>query len=125
LQVFSVRELQSEGDDTPWYQHSGYVVYGPQGKRFKYVGNTVGEFDETPQTVTLPAGTYTVKARAEGYFYVPVDLPVVIERGQTTVVHLESGWNPPAGPSGTEIVRATSGYAVGWRAGSPISPSGR
>ena len=122
LQVFSVVEPQSEGDDAVWYQHSGYVIYNEQGKRFKYVGNTTGKWDETPQTVLLPAGRYTVKARAEGYLYVLVNVPIVIERGKTTVVHLERGWNPPPGP-GTEFVRAPSGYAVGCRAGSSTSPS--
>jgi hypothetical protein len=122
LQVFSVMEAQSEGDDPVWYQHSSYSIYAPQGKRVKYVGNTIGKFDETPQTVTLPAGTYTVKARAEGYRYLVIKVQVEIERGKTTAVHLEGGWNPPAG---SEIVRASCGYAVGWLAGSPISSSGR
>ena len=125
LQVFSAMEAQGEGDDSVWYQHSAYVIYGPQGKRIKYVGNTIGKLDETPQTVTLPAGRYTVKARAEGYGHVLVGMPVVIEPGKTTVVHLESGWNPPPAPPGTEIVRAPSGYAVGWLAGPPILSSGQ
>jgi hypothetical protein len=115
-------EAQSEGDDPIWYQHSAYFIYGPQGKRIKYVGNTIGKWDEPPQTVTLPAGRYTVKARAEGC--APVEVPVVIERGKTTAVHLESGWTLPAGPPGTEIVRGPGGYAVGWRAGSSIATSG-
>lgn len=123
LQVFSVMEGQSEGDDSVWYQHSAYVIYSPQGKRVKYVGNTIGKFDETPQTVLLPAGRYSVKARAEGYRYFLVNVPVEIEPGKTTAVHLESGWNPPVGPPSTEIVRAASGYAVGWSAGSSTSSS--
>jgi len=123
LQVFSVMEAQSEGDDPIWYQHTAYRIYNPQGKRIRYVGNTVGKWDDTPATVTLPAGRYTVKARAEGYR--SVEVPVSIEPGQTTRVHLESGWNPPAGPPGVEFVRASGGYAVGWRAGSSTSPSGQ
>src|SRR5216684_8281022 len=75
LQVFSLMEAQSEGDDPIWYQHSAYFIYGPQGKRIKYVGNTIGKWDEPPQTVTLPAGRYTAKARAEGYRYVLVSVP--------------------------------------------------
>ena len=122
LQVYSEKEGQSEGDDSAWYQHSAYVIYDSQGKRVKYVGNTIGKFDETPQTVTLPVGRYIVKARAEGFRYLAIIVPVVIEPGKTTSVHLESGWNPPAG---SEIIRASSGYAVGWLAGSSISSSGR
>ena len=123
LQVFSVMEPQSEGDDPVWYQHSGYIIYNQQRKRIKYVGNTIGKWDEAPQTVTLPSGRYTVKARAEGFRYVFVNVPVVIEQGKTTAVHLEEGWNPPPGPPGTEIVRASSGYAVGWLAASSTSSS--
>lgn len=123
LQVFSVMEAQGEGDDPVWYQHSAYFIYGPQGKRIKYVGNTIGKFDETPPTVRLPAGRYSVKARAEGYRYSLVNVPVVIEPGKTTAVHLESGWTPPSGPPGTEIVQAPSGYAVSWRAASSTSSS--
>jgi hypothetical protein len=116
LQVFSVMEAQSEGDDPVWYQHSAYVIYDIQGKRFKYVGNTIGKFDETPPTVTLPAGRYVVRALAEGFRYPLVKVPVAIEPGKTTAVHLENGWSPPSGPPGTEIVKAPIGYAMGWRA---------
>src|SRR5713101_3008521 len=77
LQVFSVMEAQSEGDDPVWYQHSGYLIYNQQGKRIKHVGNTAGKWDEAPQTVTLPAGRYTVKACAEGFRYALVHVPVV------------------------------------------------
>lgn len=123
LQVFSEMEAQSEGDDPIWYQHTAYRIYNSQEKRIKYVGNTVGKWDDTPATVVLQPGHYTVKARAEGYR--SVEVPVSIEPGRTTVVHLENGWNPPAIPPGVEIVRASGGYAVGWRAGSSTSPSGQ
>lgn len=109
-------EGQSEGDDTVWYQHSAYRIYDTEGKRIKYVGNAIGKYDDAPQTVTLPPGNYTIKARAEGYRFVLVNVPIVIESGKTTRVHLESGWNPPAVPPGVELVRASSGYVVGWRA---------
>ena len=125
LQVFSVMEAPSEGDDPIWYQHTAYRIYNPGGKRVKYVGNRVGKWDETPQTVTLPAGRYTVKALAEGYCHLLVQVPVVIEPDRTTVVHLQSGWTPLGVPPGVELVRASSGYAVGWRADSATSPSGR
>ena len=125
LQVFSVMEAQSEGDDHVWYQHTGYVIYNAEGKRIKHVGNTVGKFDETPATVTLPAGRYMVKASAEGYRWHSVRVPVLVERGRTTMVHLESGWTPAAAPPGTEIVRASSGYAVGWFARGPSTSDNR
>ena len=121
LRVFSLMEGQSEGDDLQWYQHSAYLVCSAQGKRIKYVGNTVGKFDETPATVTLPPGLYVVKARAEGERFVLVNVPVVIKAG-CTEVHLESGWVPAPG---AEIVKAPSGYAVGWLADNSEPPSSR
>jgi PEGA domain len=116
LQVYSVTGAQSEGDDPIWYQHSAYRIYNREGKCIKYVGNTVGKWDDTPATVTLPQGNYTVTACAEGYLRVRV--PVLIQPGRTTVVHLESGWTPQETPPGIETVRASTSYAVGWRADS-------
>jgi len=123
LQVFTLMEQQTEGDEALWYQHSAYIIYDEQGRRVRHVGNTVGKWDETPQMVTLPVGRYSVKARAEGCL--AVNAPVVIETGKTTVVHLESGWRAPAAPPGTDIVRAPTGYAVGWLAGAPAPPPSR
>lgn len=91
----------------------------------KYVGNTVGHYDEAPATVNLPAGNYLILALAEGFKSLLVTLPVVIESGHTTSVHLESGWTPTPGTPGTRIVRAPSGYAVGWSADSATSSSGQ
>jgi hypothetical protein len=123
LKVFSLMDAQSEGDDPIWYQHSPYRIYDREGKPIKYVGNTVGRWDETPETVTLSPGLYTIKARAEGYRL--AEVPVTIEPGRTTSVHLESGWNPTEARPGVEITRASAGYAVGWRAASSTPPSGQ
>jgi hypothetical protein len=114
--------MEQQTDDPVWYQHSAYIIYDEQGKRVRHVGNTVGKWDETPQIVTLPAGRYTIKARAEGCLAVKV--PVLIETGKTTVVHLESGWRAPTAPPGTDLVRAPAGYAVGWLAATPTPTPG-
>jgi len=125
LRVFSLKEQQTEGfgegANSSWYQHSAYRIYTPQGKRVKYVGNTVGHYDDAPATITLLAGNYLVLARAEGYPTLLITVPVVVEPGRTTSVHLEGGWTPTAGSPGTKIVRAPGGYAVGWLAN--ISPN--
>jgi len=64
----------------------------------------------------LPAGTYRVVARANGYGIVTV--PVVIEKNQVTTVHLEGGgsWENEVARSQSDAVRLPDGRIVGWRA---------
>ena len=105
LQVFSSLAEQSDDQnqgstDPAWYQHTDY--------------NTAGHYSTSPRLVSLRPGNYTVRARsAEGF---SVNVPVVIERGRTTKVHLDENWKPPAGTQKTEIVSAPGNYPVGWRA---------
>jgi hypothetical protein len=114
LEVFSALTGRSEGDNPPWYQHTGYTVYDPRGGRLEQVDNTVGYYAREPRLVSLPAGKYIVEARAKGGLWARV--PVVIEPGLTTKVHLDAAWQPPAGIAKTELVSAPAGYPVGWRA---------
>ena len=119
LQVFSKvtrkREDREEGGDgtSSAHQHTDYSIYDLQGKLVMHVGNATGEYAETPKQVALPAGRYLVKAQAKDYFWVKV--PVTIERGRTTRVHLDDNWNPPADAPRTKLVTAPNGNPVGWR----------
>ena len=113
LEVFSALEGRTEGDNPTWFQHSHYYIYNQQGKPLKHVYNTVGYYDEAPQHITLPAGTYLVRARAKDYFW--VEVPVVIQSGRSTMVHLDDGWAPPAETSKTKLVYAPNGQPIGWR----------
>jgi hypothetical protein len=70
--------------DTQFYPHTGYAVYDSTGKMFQVVRNHVGPWDETPCTVSLPSGRYTVRAVSE--FAGDVVIPVIISGGRTTVV---------------------------------------
>ena len=115
LKVFSEREAISEGDTPIFYQHSEYQVYNASGKLVKDVGNTSGHYDTAPETVPLPPGRYTVKARAKDYLSVVV--PVVIDAGRTTSLHLDDRWQPPKSSPKTEFVFEPGGEPVGWRAG--------
>jgi hypothetical protein len=119
LQVFSSLVEQSDdqnqgGDGSPgWYQHTDYRVYTVSGKLVKRVGNTIGHYDEAPRRVTLRAGRYLVKAQAEDYSLITI--PVTIERGRTTRVHLYDSWKFPAGTPKTAVVKMPNGNPVGWR----------
>jgi hypothetical protein len=119
LQVFSSEDAQSDdqnqaGDGEPfWYQHSEYNIYDLHGKRVKHVYNVTGHYSETPERIALPAGRYLVQAQAKDYS--PIEIPVTIERGRTTRVHLDDNWKPPADAPKRELVTMPNGNPVGWR----------
>lgn len=123
LRVYSARELVTEGYDggnPSYHQHSPYSIYDAKGRLVKYVGNTAGEYATAPKVVRLPPGSYVVKARAKDYLI--VNVPVVVESGRTTSVHLDDRWSPPAGTLHTELVIEPSGTPVGWRSVSTEQP---
>jgi hypothetical protein len=117
LQVFSGQEQISEGFDEganpTYYEYSDYRVYDMGGRMVKYVSNSVGKYNPVPRLVSLPPGNYIVKARAKDYLVVRV--PVVIQSGRTTRVHLNADWKPPAGVNANELVIEPNGNSVGWR----------
>jgi hypothetical protein len=120
LQVFSRLVAQSDdqnqaGDGVPaWYQHSDYDIYDLHGKRVKHVDNAVGHYDAAPRVVTLPPGQYIVVAASEEALQ--VNVPVEIERGRMSRVHLDDHWKTPANSPRVELVRMPSGNPVGWSA---------
>jgi hypothetical protein len=119
LQVFSSlveeNDDQSQGStDSSWHQHTDYSIYNSQGKRVERVDNTIGHYERTPRIVTLPAGRYVVKAQAKDYFW--VEVPVTIEAGRTTRVHLDEHWQPPVNTPTNGLVSMPNGIPVGWRA---------
>jgi hypothetical protein len=101
-------------DDVQFFPHSGYEIYGADGKLFQFVWNHYTRQDEHPTLVTLPAGQYLVRADAE--LCGRVSVPVVIKPGKTTRLVLEPGWKPAAPATSTELVSSPSGYFIGWRA---------
>jgi hypothetical protein len=119
LQVFSslVRQHDDQnqaGDGMPgWYQHTDYCIYTPQGKLVKRVGNTTGHYEETPRLVILRPGRYLIKAEARDYSW--VQLPVTIERGRTTRVHLDDNWKPAEPAPKNALISMPNGNPVGWR----------
>src|ERR1700722_13488828 len=120
LQVFSRvverSDDQNQGGNgvSDWRRYTGYDIYDLQGKRVRHVRNAIGYYAESPERITLAPGSYLVKAQAKGAFW--VDVPVTIQRGRTTRVHLDNNWNPTADAPNREIVTMPDGQPVGWRA---------
>ncbi len=78
------------------------------------VKNSRGVNDPTPTVVSLPAGSYTIKAEARDEGLVTV--PVVVRSGQTTTVNLQRSWSLPDSKSHRDEFVWFDGRAVGWRA---------
>lgn len=119
LQVFSSLEEESDdqnqgSSDPIWHQHTDYTIYDTQGNRVERVDNTTGHYARSPRLVALPAGQYVVKAEAKDYFV--AEVPVTIEPGRTTKVHLDGKWQPPANTSTNGLVSMPNGVPAGWRA---------
>jgi hypothetical protein len=115
LEVFSVTEKSISTDsEDHWFCDlpTGYEIYDSSGKDYRFVANHLGNMDEWPDTVELPAGHYTVEARSK--YCGVVTVPVIIEKGKTTVIHLDDDWNPPPGTPQAKIVFLPDGSAVGW-----------
>ncbi len=98
--------------------HTDYTIYGSDDKVVKRVRNARDWEDGTPALVKLPPGDYEVDARAEAYAgsTIEVKVPVVIEAGHETAVHLGGDWRPHGHYKRTELVRLPNGEMVGWRA---------
>lgn len=90
LKVYSMSYIGSVDGDIERYVHSQYTVYEPDGNKVRSVPNQTGVYNGDPDLVALPVGSYRVKA--EGYGVGWVSVPVVIERGRTTVVDLNDEW---------------------------------
>jgi hypothetical protein len=115
LQVFSATEksLPVASDDPYTFNlHSGYDINDDSGKAVRFVPNHASSMDEWPDQVTLPAGNYNIVA--ESTWCGQVTVPVVIQKGKTTVVHLDDNWWPPSNTPANQLVCLPNGEAVGW-----------
>ena len=115
LIVYSATEQQFEGDST-YYPHTDYRIFTRSGRLFKQVRNALYPADETPRTIALPSGVYTVIAESETAGTVSV--PVLIRTGRTTELHLEGkkDWTPPLLARESDLVHLPDGQAIGFRA---------
>ena len=86
--VYTAPDPHAHFDGSSYHRYySDYEVRSEDGALIKKVHNDSGTVVEGPVEVNLPAGKYRVHARANGYGWVTV--PVVIEPGKVTTVHLE------------------------------------
>jgi hypothetical protein len=111
LTVYSATEWTTY-DDGPLLSYTNYQIDAADGTLFQEVTN--GDYE--PTRVTLPKGTYTVVAWSDTSGEVSV--PVAIEAGRTTVVHLEmeKDWKEAsAGIRSADLVRLPNGQPIGFR----------
>jgi len=113
LRVYSDTKTREIAENTIYYPHTAYTIRDPSGKLVKYVFNHVGSTDEIPTLVTIPSGSYLIVAESARYGRVTV--PVKIQDGRTTVVHLDGNWQAASSLAANELVRLPDGEAVGWR----------
>jgi len=114
LSVFSADDFGTPGDELARY-HSGYWLYSADGKRLKYISNRAGSQGREPAKVSLSPGRYRIIARAAAFGTVTV--PVVLEAGKTTFVHLDGSELSGASRTSTaEFVSLPDGLIIGWRA---------
>jgi hypothetical protein len=120
LRVFTQTEEENDvGYQFPYAQRTDYEICDAAGRRIAHVSdNNKGNFEAVPRAIALPAGLYRVKAMAAEGEGGLVIVPVVIEAGRTTDVHLNGHWKPPVNTPDGELVRAPAGFPIGWRAGS-------
>ena len=119
LQVFSATEKSPPfaSDDIfdqtfPINLHTGYAITDAAGHRFKFVPNHASDLDEWPDDVRLPAGVYKIKAVSS--WCGQVTMPVVIQNGKTTIIHLDNNWWPPSSAVANQLVYLPDGEAAGW-----------
>jgi hypothetical protein len=121
LAVYSAFRRTSDFDIRDPYrpEYSDYRIYNADGEFLRNIHNDSGTFLQDPASVSLAPGRYRVVARANGFGFITV--PILIEAGQSTVLHLEGGdpGGDAPGFSQTNAVRLPDGQIVGWR-----SPAG-
>jgi hypothetical protein len=118
LQVFTATQTVDADFHAYFDLHVGYDIDDTSGKTIRYVANHDSNIDESVDTVSLPPGTYTVVARSTWCGLMKI--PVVIEAGKTTSVHLDgNNWWPPSHPAANQLVFLPNGEAAGWKSVTP------
>jgi hypothetical protein len=113
LTVYTATAWTTNDDGPSLLSYTNYQIDATDGTLFKEVPNGQQE----PTRVILPKGTYTVVAQSDTSGMVSV--PVAIETGKLTVVHLEReiDWKEAsAGIRSADLVRLPNGQPIGFRA---------
>jgi hypothetical protein len=113
LTVYSATAWESDDDGPSLLNYTNYRIDAADGTLFKEVPNG----DQEPTRVILPKGTYTVVAWSDTSGEVSV--PVAIEAGKITAVHLEreKDWKEASCEiRSADLVRLPNGQPIGFRA---------
>jgi len=103
---------------------SDYTIYGQDGTVLEQVRNGRDASGSTPAEVQLAPGHYTIEAEAErgGGMTMTVVIPLVVEAGQITAVHLEPTPEIPAEATDPgRVVMLADGRIIGCRAEQLVS----
>jgi hypothetical protein len=95
---------------------SDYKILDSHKKLVEHVHNVSDNIFQGPVLVDLPPGKYFVVARSNGYGVVTV--PVMIETGLQTILHLDGGWPNEPVFNQNNAVRLPDGEIVGWKSAS-------
>jgi hypothetical protein len=103
-------------DPSSYATRAEYKIYDGRGGLIKTVDfSKSADFGIDPRIIPLPPGRYGIKVETDAANDAWTRLPVIIESGRTTEVHLD-GWTPPAGTPDANIVYSPAGRPLGWRA---------
>lgn len=115
LLVYSADDAIDTADaDHP--HHRRYVIRSESGSELRTILNQSGPFGQDPEEISLPPGRYLVDTSATNFG--PVRVPVQIETGRLTVVHLDGDAESDPVPE-ESAVRLPNGSTIGARAAEP------
>jgi hypothetical protein len=117
LIVYSAGKVNADFNtsDPSRQEYSDYKILDADKKLVKRVHNATENVLEAPVSVELPPGKYFVVARSNGYGIVTV--PVVLETGLQTILHLD-GASSGSTVDQNSAVRLPDGEVVGWKVAS-------
>ncbi len=99
--------------------HTDYALYAADGTFIGRVRNSRNPRDAQPTLLKLPPGAYTVRAEVQDYpglgANLTIAIPVAIEPGETTTVHLEPNWTATEEADRSRAVRLADGRVIGCR----------
>ncbi len=113
LKVFSADRV-SVNSQSEYPVHTPYTILTIHGEPLRHVQNLAGLFGQDPEGVSLPQGSYRVRALSADSG--EVIITVVIRPGKTTVVDLDGTALPQDKSVEGQWVRLPDGHVVGWQA---------
>ena len=122
LTVYSAYEVNADFNSRDPYrpEYSDYKICTEDGTLLQRVHNDSGTALQDPAGVQLPAGKYRVIARANSCGWVTI--PILIQPGRETVLHLEGGvqWPGDTQSTKTNAVRLQDSRIIGWKSGADL-----